>query len=484
MSFRRRGEIVEGGRTDGYSIASRASAQLSGRQTGTASAQLSGRQTGTASAQTGLPLRGALAKPPARGVIPPQRHENDSISAAAMNPGIRPSLITSQSTTSTGCLDLDKILLHQGLPLGHSLLIEESGTTDFASVLLRGFASQGIMHNRSVSHEHNQNQHPHQHPHPHPHPHQHQHQHQHHYSHVIVLGMSSSWANDLPGVYKGTSKEQKKAKIAENESKVSVSNIAFGSSGNRNDSKMKIAWRYGLNKKDEGEEDSNSNSKKGGRNKGRYENYSHQFDITQRLTPGPTPQDISFVPLTHTVNGVISALGSIIQAQLKSNRSKVIRLVIPGFLNPSIYPRSFSEPTFVFPFVHSLRSLLRQFESNLVLISSLALDLYPRSSNLTGVLESLFDASIHLQPFNQEMSAMIERTYKNEPSKIQQGLVNIVKIPVLSEKGLMMVHDGEYAFKNDKKRFKIEPWSIPVEDDSKETNSILEGAQTKKDIDF
>ena len=60
------------------------------------------------------------------------------------NPGVRPSLVTSQPTTSTGSSDLDKILLHQGLPLGNSLLIEESGTTDFSSVLLRAFASQGF----------------------------------------------------------------------------------------------------------------------------------------------------------------------------------------------------------------------------------------------------------------------------------------------------------------------------------------------------
>ena len=38
--------------------------------------------------------------------------------------------------------------------------------------------------------------------------------------------MNQQWANDLPGVYKGSSKEQKKAKIIENESKVSVSNLS------------------------------------------------------------------------------------------------------------------------------------------------------------------------------------------------------------------------------------------------------------------
>lgn len=103
------------------------------------------------------------------------------------NPAVRPSLITSRPTTSTGSSDLDKILLHQGLPLGHSLLVEESGTTDFASVLLRAFASQGIIHNRIAPNQLN--------------------------SHIIVLGLSPLWSNDLPGLYKGSSKEQKRLRL-------------------------------------------------------------------------------------------------------------------------------------------------------------------------------------------------------------------------------------------------------------------------------
>ncbi|CAK9436880.1 uncharacterized protein LODBEIA_P14020 [Lodderomyces beijingensis] len=373
------------------------------------------------------------------------------------NPGVRPSLSTSQPTTSTGSSDLDKILSHQGLPLGNSLLIEESGTTDFASVLLRAFAAQGIMHNRITANANAKELH----------------------SHVIVLGMAPQWANDLPGLYKGSSKEQKKAKIAENESKVSVSNIAHGSNLPRGDQKMKIAWRYGLNAKDmEKENDA-------GEMNAAYEHYSHQFDLTSKLQPGPNPQEISFVPISDTVSAIIKQLKNIVQAQLRSNPLKTVRLVIPGFLNPSIYPPQLTAPTFAFPLIHSLRSLLRQFENNLVMVSSLALDLYPRQSNLTGVLESLFDSSIHLQPFNQEMSQWIERAYKNEPAKIQQGLVDIIKIPVLSERGLMMVHTGEFAFKNGRKRFEIEEWGIPVEVDSKEeAHDNGEKSQTTKNIDF
>ncbi|CAI5756990.1 unnamed protein product [Candida verbasci] len=351
------------------------------------------------------------------------------------NPGVRPSLVTSQPTTSTGTSDLDKILLHQGLPLGTSLLIEESGTTDFASVIIRAFASQGILHNRITENLQ---------------------------SHIIVLGLSSTWSNDLPGIYKGSSKEQKKAKIAEQESKVSVSNLAS------ND--LKIAWRYGLNQK-KSEEQNQENST--------YEHYNNQFDLTQKLTPGPNKADISYIQLSNSYQSIISQIKSII----KQHSNKVIRLIIPNLLNPSIYPPQLHSANFIIPFIHSLRSLLREY-SSLVLISSISLDLYSRDNDVVKIFENLFDGVVILQPFDQEMSQLIEKAYRNEPSKIQQGLVNIVKIPILSEKGLMLVHYGEYAFKNGRKRFEIEEWGIPVEDGDKDTNTTQEGGQTTKNIDF
>ncbi|KHC84646.1 elongator complex protein 4 [Candida albicans P78042] len=383
----------------------------------------------------------------------PKSIEKDNATQIMQNPGVRPSLVTSQPTTSTGSSDLDKILLHQGLPLGNSLLIEESGTTDFSSVLLRAFASQGILHNR-ISNDI--------------------------IAHVIVLGMNQQWANDLPGVYKGSSKEQKKAKIIENESKVSVSNLSNApSTTNRTttDPNLKIAWRYGLNKKPESKDENESCNS--------YEHYNNQFDLTQKLVPGPNPQDISFLPLNAEFNNMVNQISSIIKNQLRSNPTKVIRLIIPSILNPSLYHPSCSSSTFIVPFIHSLRSLVRRFPNNLVLVCSISLDLYPKDSSLLLFIQSLFDAIIHLQPFNQEMTQLLEKAYKNEPTKIQQGLVNIIKIPILSEKGLMMVHDGEYAFKNGRKKFEIEEWSIPVEDDSKDdTHQTQEGGTTTKNIDF
>lgn len=378
--------------------------------------------------------------------LPIAKQEEEEITK---NPGVKPSLITSQPTISTGVADLDKILQHVGLPLGQSLLVQESGTTDFASIVLRAFTSQGIFHNR-ITKDLN--------------------------CHCIIIGVNPQWSKELPGLYKGTTKEQKKAKIREIENKVSVSNLANDSSRKElkkddpTTSDMKIAWRYGLNKKDDSSNDTPST----------YEYYNNQFDITQKLVPGPSSQDISYLPLNSNYAIIIKQLESIIQNQLKSNNGKVIRIIIPNLLNPSFYSPSHTLPTFIFPFIHSLKSILSKFNENVVLISSLQLDLFPRFTNLTGTLENLFDSVIHLQPFNQEMSKLIEKAYKNEPSKIQHGLVNIIKLPILSDRGLMCIYNGEYAFKNGRKKFEIEDWGIPVDDDSKEENE----GQTTKNIDF
>ncbi|RCK63534.1 Elongator complex protein 4 [Candida viswanathii] len=438
MSFRKRGEIIGGAPPRTPAVPGRTPV-VPGR-----ASAVPGRTPPAAAGAT--PLRGPAGRAP---IAKPDRTP-DATSQIMKNPGVRPSLATSQPTTSTGSSDLDKILLHQGLPLGNSLLIEESGTTDFASVLLRACVSQGVMHNR-ISNEQN--------------------------AHSIVLGVTPQWSNELPGVYKGSSKEQKRAKIIENESKVNVSNLSNvpSSSTRAADPNLKIAWRYGLNKKPESKEEVEKTT---------YEHYNNQFDLTQKLTPGPNPQDITYVPLAASFTTMINQISSIIKTQLRSNPTKIIRLVIPSILNPSLYHPLFTSPSFIFPFIHSLRSLLRQHSNNLVVVCSVSLDLYPKGSSLITLMQSLFDAVIHLQPFNQEMTQLLEKAYKNEPSKIQQGLVNIIKIPVLSERGLMMVHDGEYAFKNGRKKFEIEEWSIPVEDDSKETNQTQEGGQTTKNIDF
>lgn len=378
------------------------------------------------------PLRPSLGAPnPER--APPIGRSAVSTPPSAKSPGIPnlgviPSPVTSQPTVSTGCSDLDKILLHLGLPLGNILLVEESGTTDFTSVLLRNFAAQGVMHSRADKKSP---------------------------CHVVVVGPPAAWAKDLPAEYKGTSKEQKKARIAEETNKVSVANMA------END--LKIAWRYGI-KNNATESEAIVN-----------ENYSTQFDITQRLVPGASAAEMSFVPVSPSYATVVAQVARVVDQHLR--QGKVVRVVMPGFLNPLLYPPQCSSPGYILPLFHLMRALVAR-TSQLVLAASLPLDLYPRSGMIAQVLESLSDAVVQLQPFNMAMAAMVERAYKDQPAKIQQGLVHVIKVPVLSARGMMMVRHGEYAFKNGRKKFEIEEWGIPVEDGEEEEK------QTTKNIDF
>lgn len=110
----------------------------------------------------------------------------------SLPPGTRPSPHDGRLTTSTGTQSLDQLLAgHAGLPMGTSLLIEETGTTDFGGMLIRYYASEGLVQGH----------------------------------HVHVLGFSDSWRRELPGLGSDT-----KEKTAKPESS--------------SDSKMKIAWRY------------------------------------------------------------------------------------------------------------------------------------------------------------------------------------------------------------------------------------------------
>lgn len=105
-------------------------------------------------------------------------------------PGVRPSPIDGRLTTSTGTASFDTLLAgHSGLPLGCSVLVEESGTTDYAGALMRFYAAEGLQQDH----------------------------------HVHVVGMPEHWGRELPGVVGDSEKTDKPVESTE---------------------KMKIAWRY------------------------------------------------------------------------------------------------------------------------------------------------------------------------------------------------------------------------------------------------
>lgn len=373
--------------------------------------------------------------------------QNLSVEAVVKHPGVRPSSITSQATVSTGSADLDKILGHQGLPLGSSFLIEENGTTDFASVLMKSFASQGIVHNRLDPKSSN--------------------------THIIVLSSNNNWGKELPGVCKGSSRDIKKNRIIENEKKVSVQNLLDNvekptprAKAEAKDNDLRIAWRYGLNDATKKQQATNLDNDT-------YKDYNNQFDITSRLIPSPNATEITYITLGPSFKPIIKQIESTIQ----KHKSKIIRLVIPSFLNPSMYPPPLTTSQESLQFMHSLRSLTRKYSKNLVIGMSIATDLFARETSLMKNMEILSDAVFILEPFNQDMLKILEKAYQNQPTKVQHGLVHVFKVPHLSERGQMLIMKSEFAFKNGKKKFEIEEWGIPVEDES-------EPQQTTQNIDF
>lgn len=112
-------------------------------------------------------------------------------------PGIRPSPVDGRPITSTGTQSVDALLAgHGGLALGHSLLIEENGTTDYAGALLRFYAAEGVVQGHTVH----------------------------------VVGVGEYWGRDLPGLVGAADKAEKEVDV--------------GLQRRDEKDKMKIAWRY------------------------------------------------------------------------------------------------------------------------------------------------------------------------------------------------------------------------------------------------
>lgn len=321
--------------------------------------------------------------------------------------GVKASVQTSHPTISTGSENLDSLLGHNGLPLGSMLLVEETGATDFSSVLLRSFASQGILHQRLPQGGGS--------------------------TRVVVVGQDETWGKELPGLY--VDKKQKKMqKVEEEESKVTVSN-----------KNMKIAWRYSRSAEIE-QRAADSTAPESTK-----QHYNATFDFTSRLIPSPNPNEITYINPTSLASLIVS-LEKIIK------ESTLVRIVFPSFLHPVIFPPACSSPKQLMPFFHLLHGLCKKYPYSVSMVMSLPLDLYPRHSAVTRWAEHQSDGVIQLDPFPESLESQ------------SQGLVNVFKIPVTSERGVMVSKRGEYAFRVGKKTFEIRDFGIPV-DESEQDNT-------------
>ncbi|KAL9596752.1 MAG: hypothetical protein Q9219_005577 [cf. Caloplaca sp. 3 TL-2023] len=121
-----------------------------------------------------------------------QRSHSDASSIPA--PGVRASPLDGRLTTSTGTSSLDDLLGHSGFALGNSLLLEENGTTEFSTTLLRYFAAEGVVQGHKVH----------------------------------IVGAGETWIRELPDVSTPTGGHTES------------SSVPAASAAER----MKIAWRY------------------------------------------------------------------------------------------------------------------------------------------------------------------------------------------------------------------------------------------------
>ncbi|KAH7395042.1 paxneb superfamily protein-like protein [Phaeosphaeria sp. MPI-PUGE-AT-0046c] len=334
-------------------------------------------------------------------------------------PGVRPSPIDGRPTTSTGTPSLDGILAgHAGIPLGNSILIEESGTTDYAGALLRFYAAEGVVQGHKVH----------------------------------VVGMGEVWGRELPGI----SEDRRESGRRESKERAE---------------KMKIAWRYeglGQFESSRGAPTSNRIASQGDGSTEGSSVFCHTFDLAKRLS-FPVGTAISYVPVSPSPTSSTAAFPVILkglQEQLASSpENSIHRLVIPSLLSPALYPPSSAQPSSILQFLHGLRALLRQYSTRLTAFITLPLTLYPRSTGLVRWIENLADGVFELSPFPySHAQALAQSAGTTTDEERPQGMFAVHKLPVFHEKGGGGGAEelGEdMAFTLSRRKFVVAKFSLP-----------------------
>ncbi|KAK7203270.1 Elongator complex protein 4 [Myxozyma melibiosi] len=358
--------------------------------------------------------------------------------APPSSPARRPSpFFSSHTIHSTGTSTLDKLLLHGGQPLGTSLLLEESAATDFASVAARCYAAQGVCNSDTV----------------------------------IVVGVEEGrWGAELPA----------KAEPKRGSRKASSSSSGSGGDADSKKQELKIAWRYKLN--DPNSKAATDNPEAAAED----EEYCTPFNITARALHPPSTLKYIAVQPTDTYDAILARLTDLLAdsrstyQQQHQQPLQTIRLIIPSFLNPTVYSdvENCFDPPKLLKFLSSLRSILRANEHRMSALITLSTSLFDSSLQdvnelgdegnavLLPWIETLVDGVIRLipTPSLSKTSGPPKTSTKDADDKQGsfQGFVDILKVPIVSDRGAMVVRKTEYAFKVGKNGLRIEKWGIPV----------------------
>ncbi|KAK3072916.1 Elongator subunit elp4 [Teratosphaeriaceae sp. CCFEE 6253] len=366
---------------------------------------------------------------------PPATLDNATATVAAL--GIRPSPLSSHPVTSTGVASLDDVLGgHSGLALGSSLLIEESGTTDFAGALLRFYAAEGICQGHTLH----------------------------------VVGVGDAWVRELPGTAddKGGRRKVEAASA---------------------DDKMKIAWRY-ERLGQTGERAPPPRSDSGSESPDQQTSFPHRFDLSKRLII-PEDAKINTIPLRPGPKPFDPILQSLTEVLRSSPPHAVHRLVIPSILSPAIWPAQASLPEHFLRFLHALRALTTQHRSRLTAMITLPLELYPRRTGLVRWAELLCDGVLELTPFPHLMDAsstVSEDRGGRAVDEPPQGMLRVHKLPIDTERGVGGAGAGnstgaDLAFTLSRRKFVIQPFALPPMEGDQEAQKEA-GSLTGKDVQF
>ena len=112
--------------------------------------------------------------------------------------------------------------------------------------------------------------------------------------------------------------------------------------------------------------------------------FCYTFDLRKRFQPPTGSAPPTYIHPLHSSTSSQSPFVPILTTlatHLTTSHATPTRLIIPTLLNPLFYPVSASSPQHFIPFLHTLRSLLRQHSRTLTIAMSYPLTLYPRASS-------------------------------------------------------------------------------------------------------
>lgn len=217
--------------------------------------------------------------------------------------------------------------------------------------------------------------------------------------------------------------------------------------------------------------------------------FCHTFDLSKRLVHPPTAR-LNFLRLVSdpSTNFFERAVSELIGSLSSTPPDTVHRLIVPSVMSPALYHPQSSLPAQILSFQHSLRKLLAAYSSRLVVMQTLPLSLYPRSSGLTKWIELLSDGVYNLTPFPHSVDAEFQSsrdpTTKEEPP---QGLLQVYKMPLLHESGSgNPLADTDWTFTLSRRKFAIKPFNLPPIDGDTEAqqDATKEDKPKKADMDF